>query len=111
VSEPIVTVTHTVMSGVVVRWFTSLEAADRCEPVLSASRERVMFHGRATADTVPAEWQEAAQAAHEALAAQRYSYWEPTPESVTALATHKTQLFGPPVPIRKEWFAFQIEDE
>lgn len=98
-TAPIVTVTPTIMSGTVVRWFTSLEAANRCEPVMSASRDRVVFHGDATADTVPKEWQDAAQMAHVALAAQGHRYYAPTPESVTVLATHEHRLFGDVLPI------------
>lgn len=43
-SSWIVTVTPTIMSGTVVRWFTSLEAAERCRPFLSASRDAVITH-------------------------------------------------------------------
>jgi hypothetical protein len=59
-SDPIVTVTRTVMDGVVVRWFDNLAAAKRFDPLVSASRNRVERYRL----PIPPEWLTAAAAAH-----------------------------------------------
>lgn len=56
-NAPVITVTATIMDGTVVRWFDSLDAAERNDPVVSASRTMVVRHRK----PVPAEWDAAAQ--------------------------------------------------
>lgn len=41
---PFVTVTPTIQSGTVVRWFTYRGGMESCRPMLSASRENVTVH-------------------------------------------------------------------
>ena len=60
----VVTVTPTIMSGTVVRWFTGVEAAERCRPFLSASRYEVVTHVEGV--TTP-ELREQANAVQDAL--------------------------------------------
>jgi hypothetical protein len=87
---PIVTVTATVMSGVVVRWQRALHGP-QC---LSASRDGVMVHGEqwlTGPHALPAAWVEDAHLAHGELAAGR---------SVGHMATHRRRgLTGPLEPV------------
>lgn len=83
-------ITHTIMDGTVVRWYT--DETGRQE-IASASRNAVMF----LVDDVPAEVRDAATAAGHELARNRDA-------DVRHYATHKRErLFGGPlVPIRKD---------
>jgi hypothetical protein len=70
-AQPVITVTATIMSGTVVRWFHNERAADTNAAVVSASRDGAMIHGNAFVsgpDAIPQEWIDAARATHAALA-------------------------------------------
>lgn len=85
----IVTTTPTIMDGQVLRWYPSLDAAERGDEIVSASRNRVEAYG------IPSEVEPVladARRAHERLAAG---------EDVTDMATHRTQMFGPPEAIER----------
>jgi hypothetical protein len=60
----VVTVTPTIMSGTVVRWFADIEAAERCRPIISASRDEVIEH---IPEQVTASLLLSARAVHEGL--------------------------------------------
>ncbi|WP_395109806.1 hypothetical protein [Actinomadura sp. SCN-SB] len=77
--EPVVTVTHTIMDGPVVRWYRDLTAAELNSCLLSASRTGVMIHGEVYLHDLPAEWITAAELAHKSLKAGA---------DVSGLATH-----------------------
>jgi hypothetical protein len=63
--DPVVTVTPTIQSGTVVRWYRS--TGDNERPVLSASREGVMIHGDVFWHAIPREWLNDAKDAHAML--------------------------------------------
>ena len=74
------------MSGTVVRWFTSLAAAEECKPFLSASRDAVVTH---VEGVVTPELREQANAVYEALG-------KDDREAVKRLETHRRRgLTGP----------------
>lgn len=82
------TVTPTIMSGTVVRWFADLDAAERCREFLSASRYEVVTH---IEGVVTPELREQANAVQDALQGEGR-----TQEWVRQLATHRRRgLFGP----------------
>ena len=66
-TDPVITVTPTVMDGAVVRWYRSLHAAQHHRPTLSASRDGVTVHARFLTD-IPDQWIDAAKRAHRTLA-------------------------------------------
>lgn len=87
-SSLVVTVTPTIMSGTVVRWFTSLDAAERCKPFLSASRYEVITH---VEGIVTPHLRDQATAIRDGL-----PHFGPTPEWVEQLATHRRRgITGP----------------
>jgi hypothetical protein len=91
-TEPIVTVTPTIQSGTVVRWYYS--TGDNERPVLSASREGVMIHGDVFWHDIPREWLNAAKDAHEMLGLTNGK------RDVSHLATHSRRgLTGPLEPV------------
>ena len=90
-SSPVVTVTPTIMSGTVVRWYPSLEAAERNDPVVSASRNACLADG-----DVPEEWADAARQAHTRLAV------DPDADMSYLATHHRRTLVGRLVPIPKE---------
>jgi hypothetical protein len=93
VSQPIITVTATIMDGTVIRWYASVQAADGGRATVSASRNCVMVHDLAEhAEAVPAEWLAAAEAAHAVLRQDRNA-------DVKHLATHHWPLFGVLAPV------------
>lgn len=94
-SDPVVTVTTTVMDGTVVRWHRSVYAAQTMSPEVSASRKGVRIHA-AYLTEVPAEWVDAARAAHEVLAQNRVA-------DLSHLATHRHRgpSNGPLEPVEK----------
>lgn len=95
-SDPVVTVTPTIMSGTVVRWHRSVLAAENNTPVLSASRDGVCVHNGAYLHTIPGEWIDDATAAYEALRDHRHP-------DLSYLATHRRSgLSGPLEPVTKE---------
>lgn len=89
---PVVTVTATIQSGVVVRWYR--DADDSAGPCLSASRNGVMIHGDqwlTGPDALPAAWVEDAHVAHGTLLSGG---------SVGHMATHRRAgLLGPLEPV------------
>lgn len=89
-TNAVVTVTPTIQDGTVVRWFTSLADAEDCEPVVSASRNRVVQHR----DPVPEAWLVAAEAVWKALRSN--------PDAdMRHLATHRRNGFlGPLVSVQ-----------
>ena len=90
-SQAVVTVTPTIMDGTVVRWFTGLEAAERCRPFLSASRYEVITH---VEGVVTPDLREQANAVRDGL-----PHFGPTPEWVERLATHRRRgITGPMEP-------------
>jgi dihydrodipicolinate synthase/N-acetylneuraminate lyase len=94
-SDPVITVTATVMDGQVARWYRSVEDATIHRAVLSASRSGVSVYAEFLTD-VPQEWIDAAKAAHAELAADRNA-------DVRHLATHRNRGFsnGPLEPVEK----------
>ena len=87
----IVTVTPTVMSGTVVRWYRSESAAERDAEMVSASRDGV--HVSCYLHEVPADLMEAARGAYEALRHDRRA-------DLKHLATHRRRgMFGPLEPL------------
>lgn len=96
-SDPVITVTHTIMDGQVARWYRSVDAATHHSPVLSASRNGVMVHAEYLTN-VPQEWVDAATAAYRELATDRNA-------DVRSLATHRNRgvMNGPlePVPTKE----------
>ncbi|MEU6781494.1 hypothetical protein ABZ912_20000 [Nonomuraea angiospora] len=95
--DPVITVTATVMSGTVVRWHESLQAAENHRPVLSASREGVMTHNDVYLNEIPSEWISAAMQAYEKLRRAPRA-------DMKHLATHRHSVVanGPLVPVEKE---------
>lgn len=84
--SPVVIRFPTVMSGIVLRWYRSVEAAEKGEEVCSASRYGVQW-----TEAAPADWVNTAEVVALALVGNRdldTSRWE----------THTTSLFGPVVP-------------
>ena len=77
--SPVVTVTQTVMSGSVVRWYTSKATGDRGDTWLSASRDGVLVNGYL--HEIPPDVLAIATATYRALARNRDA-------DVTGLATH-----------------------
>jgi hypothetical protein len=92
-TDPIITATHTIMSGIVIRW----QAAERGDALLSASRACVMIHGDVDLARIE-PWLDDARRAHQALKAGR-------DDEARALATHEhTRLLGGDlVPIERSW--------
>lgn len=92
-TTPVVVAAHTVMSGLVVRWYRS---ADMNRTVLSASRDGVMIHGDVFLHDLPASWLSDATDASEAINAGR-------PGAARALATHERQGFmnGPLTEVKR----------
>lgn len=89
----VVTVTPTINSGWVVRWFGSEQAAEHREPMLSASRAGVCVS--CYLHQVPADVLATATQAYETLRDGRE-------EGILALATHRKRgLFGPLVPVER----------
>lgn len=74
----IVTVTSTAVDGAVVRWYPSLDRAERGDPIISASRNGVVFH---EPEHVTGTWRYYAYQAHIRLS-QRGA-------DMSALATHR----------------------
>lgn len=94
--EPwIVTVTPTIMSGTVIRWFRSEAAADKCEPVVSASRECVQIHDPRSFSL--AERDAVLPVADECRRLLVLDKRDP----VKARATHESPLFGDLRPVAK----------
>lgn len=89
---PVVTVTATIQSGAVVRWYR--DAYDSAGPCLSASRNGVMIHGDqwlTGPDAVPVQWMADATEAAIELGSGR---------DVKHLATHRrVGLLGPLEPV------------
>lgn len=86
-SAPVVTATHTIMDGLVLRWYASLAAAEYGgRECLSASRNGVMIHGNVYLHDLPDEWVEAARRAHELLRAGKDA-------EARKLATHEAKGF------------------
>lgn len=82
--SPVVTVTPTIMSGTVVRWYRNVRAAEDGREVLSASRDGVMVTG---GHLLPAEWLTAATSAYEAMSRGQ--------RDMSHLATHRrTKILG-----------------
>jgi hypothetical protein len=81
VTGPVITVTPTVMSGIVVRWYRCECAAAHGHALLSASRDGVHVTGR----QVPEAWLAAAARAHHALRERRDS-------DVAVFATHRRRF-------------------
>lgn len=94
-SDPVVTVTTTVMDGTVVRWHRDVQAAQTMRPVLSACREGVLVHG-GYLTAIPDEWVAAARQAHELLARNPHA-------DLSHLATHRHRgpSNGPLEPVGK----------
>jgi hypothetical protein len=82
--QPVITVTPTIMSGTVVRWYSGLAAAENGREVLSASRDGVMVLDYLT--DVPAAWVDAALQAFQAMRADRRV-------NLMHLATHRHKHF------------------
>lgn len=92
----VITVTATVMSGTVVRWFRELRDAEHNRPVLSASRDGVLIADGVYLHTLPAEWLAAAAAAYEQLRRDRGA-------DMSGLATHRrAAMFGQLEPVGEE---------
>lgn len=90
--DPVITVTPTIQSGTVVRWYRSTDDNER--PVLSASREGVMIHGDVFWHDIPREWLNRATAAHEMLKLSNGK------RDLNYFATHKRRgLTGPLEPV------------
>lgn len=90
----IVTVTPTIMDGWVVRWHTSLEAAEKVKPIVSASRNMVAIH-TVNSDIAYPDAFAAANKAHEGL---RTLYpGADLPNDIRKLATHKPAYFMGPL--------------
>jgi hypothetical protein len=90
-NDPVITVTPTITDGTVVRWYPSLDAAKRHDPVASASRNACVVDG-----DVPEEWIRAAEQAHARLSAD-------SDADMSHLATHRRRLLmGDLEPIVKE---------
>jgi hypothetical protein len=94
-TEPVVTVTPTIQSGTVVRWYYSTASEEiNGRPVLSASREGVMIHGDVFWHDIPREWLNRAIDAHEMLNLSNGK------RDVSHLATHSRRgLTGPLEPV------------
>lgn len=91
-STPVITVTATIQSGTVIRWYRSVEAVQVRGPALSASRDGVMIHGEYLT-AIPEEWIERAKAAYAMLAADHNA-------DLGDWATHRRRgLLGPLEPI------------
>lgn len=89
-SALVVTVTPTIMSGTVVRWFESLDHAERCHPFLSASRDEVITH---VEGVVTPDLRQQVDAVQAALKVGNR-------ETVERLATHRREgLIGPIVEV------------
>lgn len=85
---PVVIRFPTIMDGIVLRWYRSVEAAEGHKEVCSASRRGVRWEKDA-----PADWVNTAEVVALALISNRdldTSRWE----------THTKSLFGPVVPRR-----------
>ena len=99
--DPIVTVTPTVMDGLVVRWYADLDAAQNCHEMASASRNGVRIASRMGGNLyqTPAAVLDQAIRANEILRRRG----EPDDE-VRAMATHRRRrLFGMDLePIHRE---------
>lgn len=95
-TDPVITVTATLMDGQVVRWHRSVDDASIHRSVLSASRSRVGVSAEDLTD-VPDEWIAAARAAHTELKTNRSA-------DLRRLATHVNRgpSNGPLVPITDE---------
>lgn len=90
-SEPVITVTPTVMDGTVVRWYVNTTAAETGTDVMSACREGVLINVHL--HKVPVEWLLTATQVHERLRKDRSA-------DLAHLATHrKTRMFGPVEPV------------
>ena len=86
--RPVITVTATIMDGTVVRWFTSIVAAEAMRPWVSASRRGVAVHAALLTD-IPEQWVAHAINVYRELAANADA-------DVTGLATHRRRgLSGP----------------
>lgn len=94
--KPVITVTATVMDGVVIRWHHAVSAAETFRPAVSASRKGVAIHAEYLTD-VPPEWVNAAMQAYETLRCAPRA-------DMKHLATHRHSVVpnGPLVPIEAE---------
>jgi hypothetical protein len=87
--EHVITVTPTIGSGTVVRWYRTLQAATHNQPTLSSSRDGVLIHGSVYLHTIPVEWIAAANRAYGRLRSDRGA-------DVSGMATHRRGgLSGP----------------
>lgn len=95
-TDPVITVTATIMDGQVVRWYRTVGAAANHRPVLSASRNGVSVHGEYLTG-IPQSWIDTAKQAYADLAAD-------SDADVKRLATHRNRGFsnGPLEPVEKK---------
>ena len=90
----VVTVSPTIMDGLVVRWHRTLDDAEHARPIISASRNAVVIHEKGLPPAVLAEVMPLAERAGHDLGMGR-------PEAVRGLANYERRgLFGPLVPIK-----------
>lgn len=97
--QPVITVTATIMSGTVVRWYRSVGQAEHQRPVLSASRDGVAVHADYLT-SIPELWVLDAKRAYEQLHADRDA-------DMSGWATHERREVlgvrsGPLDPVKKE---------
>lgn len=82
-NKPMVVIANpTIMDGLVVRWYLTIDAAQQGADVISASRNRVYANGEITPELFHAAWD-----AHLALKQDR-------PNAARGLATHKKSFLG-----------------
>jgi len=89
-NEPVISATHTIGDGLVVRWRYTTEGG----AVVSASRNAVMVHGTVTVTDELLQWIGAAQYARDLIRAGHL-------DEVKAMATHEYDraFFGDLVPV------------
>lgn len=93
--DPVITVTPTIQSGTVVRWYYCTAGVEiNGRPVLSASREGVTIHGDVFWHDIPREWLNRATDAQEMLKLSNGK------RDLNYFATHKRRgLTGPLEPV------------
>lgn len=94
IPEPVVVRFPTIMSGAVLRWYYSVEDAEKGDEACSASRDGVLERAD---DTTPFEWLDEAQKVADLLKRQGHD------ADTSAWETHeRSSLFGPIVPKAEE---------
>ena len=91
--SPVVIRFPSIMDGAVLRWYFSVEEAEKGDDVCSASRNGVWERAD---ETCPLEWVEQAHKVHDLLQRERND------ADTSAWETHTERLFGPVEPIHKD---------